>query len=188
VTEPPSFAWNHGDVSPDINTTWLGMVGPGVKHEGVDGAVWSDHTDVRPTILALTHLSDDYSHDGRVLVEDLKPAQLRISLREHEPTLARLADVYKQLQASVGELGLDTLHLSTIALASNSPGDATYAQLESQISTFGSQRDLIASRMRDVLEGAAFDGVAVNVPAAKELTAQGQALLDEVHAAAVSGS
>ncbi|HYX48323.1 MAG TPA: hypothetical protein VE843_01170, partial [Ktedonobacteraceae bacterium] len=22
------FAWNHGDVSPDINTTWLGMVGP----------------------------------------------------------------------------------------------------------------------------------------------------------------
>jgi hypothetical protein len=23
----PTFAWNHGDVSPDINTTWLGVVG-----------------------------------------------------------------------------------------------------------------------------------------------------------------
>src|SRR5579885_1541143 len=32
VTENPAFAWNHGDVAPDINTTWLGMVGPGVQH------------------------------------------------------------------------------------------------------------------------------------------------------------
>src|SRR5712692_6729771 len=30
VTENPQFAWNHGDVQPEIVTTWLGMVGPGV--------------------------------------------------------------------------------------------------------------------------------------------------------------
>src|SRR6266700_2319786 len=28
VTQQPGFAWNHGDVSPDITTTWLGIVGP----------------------------------------------------------------------------------------------------------------------------------------------------------------
>src|SRR5204863_2070364 len=31
----PGFAWNHGDVAPEINTTWLGIVGPGVRHLGV---------------------------------------------------------------------------------------------------------------------------------------------------------
>ncbi|TMC23477.1 MAG: hypothetical protein E6J36_09395, partial [Chloroflexi bacterium] len=30
VTQQAGFAWNHGDVSPDINTTWLGIVGPGI--------------------------------------------------------------------------------------------------------------------------------------------------------------
>jgi len=34
-------AWNHGDVNPDINTTWLGMVGPGVKQLGIDHSIWS---------------------------------------------------------------------------------------------------------------------------------------------------
>jgi len=34
VTQNPKFAWNHGTVSPDITTTWLGMVGPGVKNGG----------------------------------------------------------------------------------------------------------------------------------------------------------
>src|SRR5260370_24853695 len=29
VTETPGFAWNHGDVQPEIVTTWLGMVGRG---------------------------------------------------------------------------------------------------------------------------------------------------------------
>ena len=29
VAVQPGFAWNHGDFSPDINETWLGMVGPG---------------------------------------------------------------------------------------------------------------------------------------------------------------
>jgi hypothetical protein len=32
VTENPAFAWNHGDVTPDITQTWLGMVGPGVRY------------------------------------------------------------------------------------------------------------------------------------------------------------
>ena len=31
VFESPAFAWNHGDVQPDITTTWFGMAGPGVS-------------------------------------------------------------------------------------------------------------------------------------------------------------
>jgi len=69
VTEQPGFAWSHGDVQSDITVTWLGMVGPGVKHLGATGDVWSDHTDVRPTMLSLLGLQDDYAHDGRALFE-----------------------------------------------------------------------------------------------------------------------
>src|SRR5262249_13458992 len=43
VQEQSGFAWNHGDVTPDITTTWLGMVGPGVKHQEVAHSLWSDH-------------------------------------------------------------------------------------------------------------------------------------------------
>src|SRR3989475_930054 len=71
VTEQPGFAWNHGDVQSDITTTWLGMVGPGVTNLGVDNTTWSDHTDIRPTLMVLLGLNDDYSHDGRALTEDL---------------------------------------------------------------------------------------------------------------------
>ncbi len=83
VTEQPGFAWNHGGVNPDINTTWLGMVGPGVDHTGIDSTTWSDHTDIRPTMMTLLGLTDDYSHDGRVLVEDLassaQPSAVKMS-------------------------------------------------------------------------------------------------------------
>src|SRR5207237_871481 len=69
VDENPGFAWNHGDNSSDIVTTWLGLVGPGVRHAGVDGTTWSMHQDDRPTLLTLAGLKDDYQHEGRVLVE-----------------------------------------------------------------------------------------------------------------------
>lgn len=42
---------------------------PGVDQAGVDSVTWSDHTDVRPTTLTLLGLKDDYSHEGRALVE-----------------------------------------------------------------------------------------------------------------------
>ena len=66
-TTPPTstFAWNHGGIQPEIATTWLGMVGPGVRNNGDDGT-WADHADVRPTMLDLVGLKDTYLHDGRV--------------------------------------------------------------------------------------------------------------------------
>src|SRR5262249_17911499 len=65
-----SFAWNHGDIQDEIASTWVGYVGPGVRHLGA-ADVWTDHTDVRPTMLTVLGLTDDYVHDGRAVVEPL---------------------------------------------------------------------------------------------------------------------
>jgi hypothetical protein len=182
VTEQPGFAWNHGDVQPDITTTWLGMVGPGVRNIGVDNSIWSDHTDIRPTILALLGLKDDYTHDGRVLFEDLYDWAVPQSLRAHRETLIRLAQVYKQINAAVGQLGLSSLRVSTEALESNAANDITYTQLENQLISINSQRDAIAAQMSALLENAAFSGQPVNEQQAKQLITQGKALLNKVNA------
>ncbi len=186
VVENPGFAWNHGDVQPEIVTNWLGMVGPGVRHLGVTNAVWSDHTDTRPTMLTLLHLRDDYQHDGRVLVEFLNPSALPWSLRINQGTLRRLAETYKQIDATVQQLGLDSLKISTVALESASAGDATYTNLENQLAQFTTRRDHLAAQMIALLEGAAFHNTPVNGFYANALIHQGQALLAQVHHLATS--
>jgi hypothetical protein len=76
VFEAPGFAWNHGDFQPEITRTWFAMVGPGVQNLGRYDGVFSDHTDLRPTIVTLVGLKDDYVHEGRVLIEILEPHAL----------------------------------------------------------------------------------------------------------------
>jgi hypothetical protein len=182
VTVNPGFAWNHGDFQPEIVTTWLGLVGPGVRNLGVSDAVWSDHTDVRPTVLALTGLQDDYASAGRVLFEDITDDALPVALRQHRGTMQDLASVYKQLNAAVGQFGLTTLAVSTRAIEAD---EATYASLEGQLESLGSQRDTVASQISALLDGAA-QGQPVNENQAKDLIAQGQALLDQAAALAAS--
>ncbi len=156
VTENPAFAWNHGDVSPDINTTWLGLVGPGVRHLGVNTSIWADHTDTRQTIMELLGLRDDYSHDGRVLFEALTPGALPPVVRAHLDFFVALAQIYKQINAPVGKLGLATLKISTQALASNSANDSTYVQLENRLQMITNQRNAIASQIIALLESVEF--------------------------------
>jgi hypothetical protein len=180
VSEPSGGdAWNHGTVSAQINTTWLGLVGPGVRHLGVDGTTWSDHTDIQPTMLELLGLHDDYAPDGRVLAEVLSPSALAPAMREHTAELLRLGQVYTQVEATVGSFGLDTLQASTRALASASPGDATYTKIESQLQKLGASRDALAARMRSVLLGAAFYGREFGESDAQSLIAQGYRLLGQ---------
>jgi hypothetical protein len=157
VSEPSGQdAWNHGDVAPEINTTWLGLVGPGVRHQGVNNALWSDHTDIQPTMMSLLRLHDDYTPDGRVLIEVIKPTALPSAVRANYGLLVRLGDLYSQLNAAVGQFGLDTLKASTYALASNSGGDATYTTIENALIRLGNQRDAIVSLMKSELYGAEF--------------------------------
>jgi arylsulfatase A-like enzyme len=180
--EDPGFAWNHGGIQPEIIHTWLGLVGPGVRHgeDGASAVQFSDHTDIRPTILALLGLQDDYIHDGRVLFEALNPSALSQSLTAHRDTLLQLARVYKQINAPVGPLGLGSLTVSTAALASNSDDDEVYTRLEGKIASWQQQRDTIAHQMRALLEGAAFGGKPISEQQAKRLISQGQALLEQV--------
>jgi hypothetical protein len=180
VSEPAGTdAWNHGTVSPQINTTWLGLVGPGVARGGVDGSTWSDHTDIQPTMMNLLGLRDDYTPDGRVLVEVLAPEAAPGALRAGHGTLLRLGQVYNQLESAVGRFGLDTLGASTRALASESPGDTTYTRIEDQLQGLGSDRDSVATRMRAVLDGAAFDDQSLNEGQAQRLIQEGEHVLNQ---------
>ncbi len=180
----PSFAWQHGDFQPEIVTSWLGLVGPGVLNLGVDDTTWAGHADLRPTILALTGLQDDYVSEGRVLFEDLDPGLLAQSTRAGHGILVKLAQAYTQIDAPVGQFGLDTLKISTTALASNSSGDATYSSLENQLTGFGQQRDSLAAQMIAALDGAEFGGRPINETQALSLINQADDLLAQVHAAA----
>src|SRR6202047_663409 len=113
----PSFAWNHGGVAPEINNTFLGLAGPGVRNNGITNAVWSDHTDIRPTLLSLLGLKDDYQNQGRVLAEDLQHWALPDGVQDNVGAFTALARAYKRINAPVGELGLASLKISTAALA-----------------------------------------------------------------------
>jgi hypothetical protein len=185
VQEQFGFAWNHGDITPDITTTWLGMVGPGIDQAGINNTIWSDHTDVRPTVLALVGLKDDYAHDGRVLTEALSGWAVPAAAKK-SGSFVPLAQMYKQIDASVGQFGMDTLQASTAALASGSASDdSAYTNMESQLTSLGTQRDALASQMIALLEGAEFSGKPIGSTKAQQLIAQGQALLDQAHSLAV---
>ena len=178
-----SFAWNHGDIQDEIASTWIGMVGPGVDQFGVDSTTWSDHTDVRPTILALVGLKDDYVHDGRVLTEALSGYAVPAAVKKSR-SFVQLAQIYKQLDASFGAFAMDTLKASTRALGSNDTGDATYTSIEGQIENLTSQRNTLAAQIIGLLNGAEFNGQTFSDAQAQQLIAQAQSLLDQAHALA----
>src|SRR5437667_2559503 len=107
-----SFAWNHGDIQDEIASTWVGYVGPGIEEIGIDSITWSDHTDVRPTILDLLGLKDDYIHDGRVISEVLQGYSRPLAVKK-SGSFITLAQIYNQLNAPFGEFAMDTLKAST---------------------------------------------------------------------------
>jgi hypothetical protein len=184
------YAWNHGYYAPEIDNTWLGLVGPGVANKGVDGSTaaqgpssanganstpqlvtsisnpgtWADHTDIAPTIMALTGLTPDYVPDGRVLVEDMTNPPGKAG----QPKFEQLAVCYKQLNSSVGEFGTDMLVLDTNALKTgSSTDDSTYASVLKQITSLGAARDALATQIKNDLFGAEFQNVPI--PGANDL-------------------
>ena len=178
-------AWNHGTIASQINTTWLGMVGPGVEHFGVDNSLWSDHSSIQPTMMELLGLHDYYLPDGRVLGELIEPSALPAAMRSHSALLRRLGRLYTQLEAPVGKFCLLTLRASTKALASKSAHDAVYARTEAALAAVGAQRDAVAGQMRTLLLGAAFDGKPISPAEATALIRLGDKLL--TRAAALAG-
>ena len=177
--------WHHGDIQPQITTTWLGLVGPGVRHIGIDPNVWSDHTDTRPTTLALTGLRDDYRHDGRVLFEILDQNAIAPKLRGHEQTLTQLAQVYKQLDASVGAFGMAAVAGATRAMQTGTESaDGQYVTFDDQLSALTNRRDAVAVQISKMLDAASFDGQTLDEPSARALIRKAQAILAEANALA----
>lgn len=194
VIEPNSFvddtgfAWNHGDIQPEIGRTFVAIAGPGVKKLGVTQAsdFFTDHVDLRPTIMLLSGLTDDYQHDGRAILELLDPRVLPHSLHAHSQTLLRLGQIYKQIDAPFGQLARSVLTVSTFAIESTSTNDQTYTNLESQIESWTSTRDTLAAQIKSMLEGAQFNGQSIDEQQAKSLISQGQNLLDQAASVAAS--
>jgi hypothetical protein len=185
-TTPPTntFAWNHGGIQPEIATTWLGMVGPGVRQLG-DDDTWADHTDTRSTMLTLVGLQDTYDHDGRVLLEQLHDWAVPQTLQTHREALRQLGEVYKQLNAPFGQFGMDALAISTRAIKSGSSNDdSTYTTLEDKLNALTQQRDELAAQMRSMLEEATFRAQEIEKAQALALIFKAETLLHQVHRAA----
>jgi hypothetical protein len=185
VTIDNSEVWVHGNIAPEINRTWLGIAGPGVKKLGVTDGVWSDHTDIRPTMLALLGLTDDYSHQGRVISELLLERAEAAASRDDEAGLEELGRVYKQLNAPVGDFALATLRIATKGAASGSAtDDSEYKRTAKLLASLGQARGEIAGRIEAVLEGAWFHGVAADPREVRVLTEDAAALIEVTQALA----
>jgi hypothetical protein len=179
-----SFAWNHGDIQDEIASTWIGMVGPGVDQSSANDTTWTDHTDLRPTMLSLVGLKDDYGHDGRLLSGDLTGYAIPAAVKKNLTGFTQLADAYKQLNASFGTFAMNTLTASTRALASNDAGDSTYNSIEGQIQSLTSQRDALAAQIKAALDGATFDNQPLDSAQVQSWLSQAQSLQNQAVALA----
>jgi hypothetical protein len=180
----PAFAWNHGDIQPEIASTWLGLAGPGIRNLGETSSVWTDHTDVRPTLLTVLGLRDSYLSDGRAILEVLHPDSVPETVQAHRQTLLRLGAAYKQLNAPFGDLGKASLAISTRALTGGSPADdSAYEATQAQLTGWADQRDQIAGAIAQVLSDAQSGKQEVNENQAKSLITQADALVAQVEAA-----
>jgi hypothetical protein len=93
-----------------------------------------------------------------------------------------LAQVFKQINAPLGALGLASLQASTVGLESSDAGDATYSRIENQLISFTSQRDTLASQILALLEAAVFNNQPIPDQTAGGLIQQARALLSNVQA------
>ena len=99
------FAWDHGYYSPNIDITWSAIAGPGVAATASTGpaptggneshdpnsthtvpqastqGTWVEEADLRPTLLHLVGLHDDYQTDGQVITQALDQPDQRARRR-----------------------------------------------------------------------------------------------------------
>ena len=178
------FAWNHGGITAEVRQTWSSMVGPGVRPVGVDTSTWADHTDTRATMFALLGLQDSYSHDGRVIVENLEPAALPATIANNLAAYQALAVAYKQLTAPFGAASTAGLRLATAAIPTGSASnDAAYTRYAATMQAYLAARNPLIVQIKAVLDAAAA-GTGFDAGQAAFLTSQAVALTDEMVAAA----
>ena len=194
VCQDTGFAWDHGDYAAEINTNYAAFAGPGVKQLGLDGPTasqgpssagassgqivvsdqhlpgpWVDETDIRPTLMYLTGLRDDYEPDGRVITQILARPNRALS----DPAVTALGECYKQLNSSVGQFGAATLVALTSAVDSSSPGDTTYIHINQALTGLDKVRDALALKIKGELAAAAFSDTPVPGAAVQTAACEG---------------
>ena len=144
-------------------TPGLGMSARASTSDGVDSTTWTDHADIRPTIMSLVGLKDDYIDDGRVVTEILGKGRAHdddlkrvLNARARATTTQRPVDAlgaaYKQVNAPFGQFALDTLSASTSGAESPRPDDdLKYDSIETQIANLTVERDALAGDIRAAL-------------------------------------
>jgi type II secretory pathway pseudopilin PulG len=169
-----NFSYDHGYYSPNIDVTWVGIAGKGVAVNQVDGpqpedgnqpsdpesthtvpeasqvGTWVEETDIRPTMLYLLGLKDDYESDGHVITQALDSVPPALQATED------LAKGYDQIESSVGQFGTDTLIADTRALASGSSSDdSAYETEQGTLGQLADDRDTAVAKIKKLLSNAA---------------------------------
>jgi hypothetical protein len=170
VSINPAFAYDHGYYSPNVNVTWVGFAGPRVAQNSLDGpgptggnesqdpnsthtvpqasqkGTWVEETDIRPTMLDLLGLKDDYGSDGHVIAQALENVPRGIAATD------QLAVGYDQIESSVGQFATDTLLADSKALASgSSSGDSSYHTTLATLQQLANDRDRVVTKIKKVL-------------------------------------
>jgi len=167
-----TYAWNHAYDA--TARGWLGLVGPGIPVQGLRSDVWSDQTDIRPTVLALLSLTDSYRSDGRLLAEFVAPDALPASVRA-TADFTRVAALYKNLNAPMGSVGHDALMAST--RATRLEADGAYERAYAALSAFARRREQVAAHIQTMLDGASFHNNPFNPVEASALAKEAEGLI-----------
>ncbi len=181
-------AWNHGDDNPVIARTWLGLVGPTIRRLGQTSAIWTDHTDLRPTMLSVLGLTPDYTPDGGVIAQAVEPAGLPTGVREASPLFDALTGTYKQLNAPFGEFDHASEIVSTKAVQTRSPGDAEYQAWDAQLRVCGNSRDAIAAQIKARLDAVEFGGATLDPATGGRLIAESRRLISQMQTLAADSA
>lgn len=111
ITLGPSYLWNHGTVSRDINSLWVSYVGPGVPR-GQTSRTWVDSTGLLPTVQRLVTGTVQSGLDGVAM----QPAVAALTGRSGQSArLAALTQAYELLNSPIGSFGRAAMQISSTA-------------------------------------------------------------------------
>ena len=136
---------------------------------------WVEETDLRPTLLHLAGLTDDYVNDGAVVASALDSAPAALT------DVNDLVQLYQQINSSVGAFATDTLIAESKAQSSGSAkNDNLFTATEATLISLADHRDRVAGQMKVVLANAAA-GIGPSHGTVTSLSAQATALLRQAH-------
>ena len=147
--------------------------------------MWTDHTDVRPTMLSVLGLRDDYRSDGRTILEVLDGNAVARTANVHRGSLQALGAAYKQLDAPFGALSMASLAISTAGIQTgSSTDDSAYVAMDARLDGWAGRRDALATEISMLLERVETGAGSASEASIRQLTAEARALTAEVEAAA----